>query len=787
MLAAFGFAVALAERWLDLQLANVRVPYGVREPWFGRDVADFVFVLPALRVGLDWALGLVALALGVGAALEATLAAMAGARALYPAARRRLALLGAVFLLVVGARVLLAQYDVVYAPHGVVHGAGYTDMRVRLPAFRLLAVLAFAGAAVVAYGGWRGRGRVILAVPAAWGLLAVVALGVVPAVVQKLVVEPNELEKERPYLEAAIRMTRDAYDLETIEATQVTLDRTLDADQLAAHADILENIRLWDWQPLLATYAQIQEIRLYYDFNDVDVDRYVVDGAPRQVMLAGREIAYDELPEGARTWVNLHLKYTHGYGLCASPVNRITPEGLPDLWVRDIPPVARPELAVTRPEIYFGEETSTFALVGASTDEFDYPTGDTNRATRYTGTGGIPIGSLWRRLLFAVTLRSREILFTSYLTPESRILMRRSLGERAPRIAPFLRYDRDPYLVIHGGRLLWIQDAYTTSDRYPGARPTGRLNTLRNAVKVVVDAYDGTTRFYAALPDDPILGAYARIFPDLFQPLDALPAELRTHLRYPEDLFRIQADVLSTYHMQDPQVFYNREDLWSMPLERGGGRETAADPVYTMLRFEPGTPPEFVLMLPFTPRGKDNMIALLVAHCDVGRAGRRQLALFPKQELVYGPRQIEARIDQDAAISQQLTLWSQRGSNVIRGDLLVVPLAGTLLYVEPLYLQADQGALPELKRVIVAHAERIEMGVDLDDALSRLLGGTEGAPPADPGAAPSVVSALSPAARALEQIRTAEAALQRGDWLAHGRAMQELRQLLEAAAQPQRP
>ena len=778
---AFGFAVALADHWLDFGLAASGVDYGVREPWFGRDVGDYVFTMPALRAALDWLLGLIALALAVSAASEAALAAMSATRTLPVTARRRIAGLAALLLAVIGARLLVAQYGVVYSAHGAVHGAGWADMHARLPAFRLLAVAAFAAAAVVALGGWRGRTRWIAGAPIAWLVIAALGLGVVPSLVQKLIVEPNELEKETPYLEAAIAMTRHAYELDDIAAEQVELDRSLDAARLTEHADVMQNVRLWDWQPLLATYGQIQEIRPYYVFNDVDIDRYRVGGMSRQLMIAAREIAYDEIPEGARTWVNVHLKYTHGYGLCASPVNRVTPEGLPELWVRDIPPTAPPELAVTRPEIYFGEQTTAFALVGMSTDEFDYPAGEANAATRYSGRGGIGLGSLWRRLLFAAALRSRELLLTDYLTPASRILLRRSLSERAPRIAPFLRYDHDPYLVVDGGRLYWIQDAYTVSDRFPGARPTGRLNTLRNAVKVVVDAYDGTTTLYASDAEDPILRSYAAIFPTLFAPLDSMPAGLRAHLRFPEDLFRIQTDVLATYHMLDPQVFYNREDVWAVPLERAGNREVAIEPVYTMLRLDPGGASEFVLMQPFTPRGKDNMIAWLVARCDEPHRGERRLALFPKQELIYGPRQVEARIDQDAAISQLLTLWSQRGSNVIRGNLLVVPLAGTLLYVEPLYLQADQGALPELKRVIVVHADRIELGIDLEDAMARLLGGMPATPLITLDGLQTPLAADrgdEPRRRALDLLQAAEAALQRGDWIEHGRSMQALRDLL---------
>ncbi len=791
---ALFFAAELGSHWLELRLALERVPYGVREPIFGRDAADYVFVLPAAVRIVNWLIALVVLALGATGALEALFASTTGARTLTAAAWRGLGAWTAALFALIGMRIGLEQFSVLYSPHGTLYGAGYTDVHARLPAFRILAVAAFVVAAAVAAGAWRGRVRVAAMAVGAWLVIAILGLGLVPTAMQKLFVEPTELAKEKPFLEAAIHLTRAAYDLDAIEARPFQVDKSLDAAGLAQHADLLDNVRLWDWKPLLATYGQIQEIRLYYNFGDVDIDRYTVGGRTRQVMLSARELAYDQLPEGARTWVNLHLKYTHGYGLCMSPVTHVTREGLPDLWVRDIPPVSSIDLPLERPEIYYGEQTSVFALVGTGTDEFDYPTGESNQLVRYAGKGGIPVGSAARRLLFAWALQSREMLFTSYLKPESRLLLRRSLRARAPHIAPFLRYDHDPYLVVADGRCVWIQDAYTASDRFPNSFRSGDLNTIRNAVKITVDAYDGTTRFYSADSKDPLLRAYSAIFPELFLPLDQMPAALRAHLRFPEDLFDIQAHVLATYHMQDPQVFYNREDLWAAPLERSSGREVTLDPYYAMVQVEPGGAAEFVLMQPFTPAGKDNMIACLVARCDGEHRGERYVALYPKQELIYGPRQIEARIDQDGAISQLLTLWSQHGSNVLRGTLLVMPIGQALLYVEPLYLQAENGGLPELKRVIVAHGDRIEIGENLQDALSRLVVGADAsfqaAEPAVPGAAPpSAPHAGGPdPGRALGLLQDAEAALRNGDWVAHGRAMQELRQFLQnASGAPPRP
>ena len=782
------FAMTLAERWLEVRLLWARAPYGRTDPIFGRDLSDYLFVLPVWNLLVGWALGLVAACLAGTAFVDFGRGAI-GPVSVNTRAFRHLAVLGGIFLVLLAGRFALAQYELLHAQHGVLFGASYADVHARLPGLRILAVASLVAAGLVVAGAFRGRWKWMVGGPLGLVILAIVCVGVWPAIVQKLVVEPNELQKETPYIENTIALTREAYDLESIEPHHFDIDRELDAATLTQQRDLVDNIRLWDWRPLLSTYGQIQEIRLYYNFGDVDIDRYVLNGRYRQVMLSARELAYDQIPAGARTWVNLHLKYTHGYGLCMSPVNQITSEGLPELYIRDIPPQSNVDVQITRPEIYYGEQTSIFALVGMSTDEFDYPVGDTNQATRYTGKGGIAAGSFGRRLLFAWYLRSRELLLTGYVTPESRILMRRSLRERIPRVAPFLLYDQDPYVVVHDGRLVWIQDAYTHTDRFPYAQAVGRLNYVRNAVKVVVDAYDGTTTFYAMDPNEPLLRAYTQVFPGLFRPLDEMPAGLRAHLRYPEDLFRIQAEVFATFHMEDPQVFYNREDLWQLPIESVGGQETLVEPYYAVLRLPDSERPELLLMLPFTPARKDNMMAWLAARCDGAGLGERMVFLFPKQELVYGPRQIEARIDQDASISQMLTLWSQRGSNVIRGNLLVIPIERSILYVEPLYLQAAKGALPELKRVIIAHGDRIEMGPDLETTLSMLFGPSEMAneEPAvetpESRRRPSTAGGTEgSAALTLGLLRRAETAVQRGDWVAYGNAMQELRRALESAA-----
>jgi len=794
---ALGLAASLARQWLVLQTFLHRQPYGLTDPIFSRDLGFHLFTLPAFRTIHSWLL-LVTLLTGLGTlVVYGVRGGLVDARGPTRAARTHLGWIAALFLGLLSFHFVLAQYDILHSRQGAVYGACYTDAKAGLLGLRLMVGVTLAGAGILLAGVLRGRWLYIAAGPAAVAAAYVLSAVIVPSAVQKLVVEPNELMRERPYIENALRFTREAYGLEDIESRPFQIVAGTPADILQGHEPTLENVRLWDWRPLLATYRQIQEIRPYYNFGDVDVDRYQIGGRQRQVMLSARELAYDQLNEDARTWVNLHLKYTHGYGLCMSPVNEISGEGLPSLYIRDIPPVSVVEIQVTRPEIYYGEQTTEFVLTGTTEDEFDYPAGEANQFVRYSGEGGIRLGSFARRLLLAWHLRSRELLFTGAIQPESRVLLYRTLDARLRRLAPFLRYDRDPYLVIHDGRLFWVIDAYTVSDRFPYSQPHGGINYIRNAVKVVVDAYHGTTTFYIADAKDPLLAVYRAVFPSLFRPLADLPDGIRAHLRYPVDLFSVQAETFATFHMEDPQVFYNREDLWQIPIESFEGREIVMEPYYTIMRLPGGDAAEMILMLPFTPSRKDNMIAWLAARCDGEALGRRVVFQFPKQELVYGPRQIEARIDQDADISQQLTLWSQRGSNVIRGNLLVIPLGGSVLYVEPLYLRAESGALPELKRVIVALGNRIAMDVSLETALARVLGAQVsalpaaargGVPAAGAGASTSVLTAdgRAVAGKGLELLREAETASRAGDWAAYGKALERLRQHLEqqAAAQP---
>ncbi len=513
-------------------------------------------------------------------------------------------------------------------------------------------------------------------------------------------------------------------------------------------------------------------------------------------MLSARELSYSQLPQEAQTWVNQRLKYTHGYGLVMSPVNRIASDGLPELYVKDIPPVSSANLPIQQPAIYYGEATNSYIFTGTTTDEFDYPSGDTNAYTRYSGAGGVPIPSIWHRLAYAYDQGSIQILISNYFTHQSRIHYYRQIQERVKHVAPFLQFDHDPYMVVIDGKLQWLLDAYTVSDRYPYAKPIAQmqlgdqvlkagngeaivqdnLNYIRNSVKVLIDAYDGSLRFFVVDDTDPVLMTYRKIFPHLFEPTSAIPPTVKAHFRYPEDLFKIQARMYQTYHMSDPELFYNREDLWQLPQQTYEGNEVVMEPYYVIMRL-PGEEKEgFMLIQPFTPSNKDNMIAWMAARSNSKDYGKLLLYEFPKKMLVYGPRQIEARIDQDPEISQQFTLWSQAGSKVIRGDLLVIPIDQSLLYVEPIYLRAEQGELPELKRVIVAYDQSVVMENSLEQALNAVFGG-EQAGQKSPAIASSKMSAL--VRSALENYRQSQDALRQGNWAEYGRHQKELEKTLQ--------
>ncbi|MDR7568143.1 MAG: UPF0182 family protein, partial [Armatimonadota bacterium] len=776
-------ALASTEQWASFQQFLHAQPAGTRDPVFGLDLSTYLLRLPFWRFLVDLAWGWLLFAfvgVTVGYLLDTATLAVRGVRALPPGARAHLSVLLASLFLVRAAGFRLDALELLTSQRGLFFGMTYADLHARLPALNTLFFLSLVAAGLLFANLWLRTVRFATGVVAAQLLAWSVGVGLLPGLVQQLVVAPSELSRETPYLDHHIRATRAAFGLERVREREFVAREQLPPEALRRNRDTLENVRLWDYRPLLETYRQLQALRAYYTFHDVDIDRYRIGDRSRQLMLAARELDLSRLPPQARTWVNEHLVYTHGYGVVASPVNQASAEGLPELWIRDLPPQTRfAELRITRPEIYFGELTQHYVIVRTRVPEFDYPRGEENVTTRYEGRGGIPLSSPLRRLAFATRFRNLRILLSTDITQESRVLFARTVGERARRLAPFLRYDADPYIVIARGRLFWILDAYTTSNRYPYAQPLEGINYIRNAVKVVVDAYHGTTDFYVVDPSDPLIRTWARIFPGLFQPADRIPPELRGHLRYPVDLFELQAQVYATYHMRDPRVFYNREDAWSWPTEIFAGQQQRMEPYYVTLRLPEEPRPEFVLILPMTAQRRENMVAWLAARNDPPYLGEVRVFLFPKERVVFGPMQIESRINQDPQISAQLTLWNQQGSRVIRGNLLVVPLENSLLYVEPIFLRAETSQLPELKRVIVAHGSRIAMEETLEAALSRVFGVPSAAEGAPVGSTEDLdARSAELVGQALEHYERAQRLLRSGDLGGYQREMNAVGRLL---------
>ncbi len=776
VLSAFR-ASAAWERYIRFANAS---PFGIQDPIFQTDVGFYVFQLPFLSFLYGWLITSVILILFVTAltyvlfrGVQITTRGPIIARP----AKVHLLVLGALLFLIKAVGFRLDTYQLLYSSRGMVFGAGYSDINANLPALNFLTILAIFVAllclAQIFQRGWRlvlvGIGMLVVA--------SVIGLGLYPGFIQRFRVVPNEIVAESPYITHNIHFTRQAYGLDRIDEREFPAEETLTREDLRRNDLTIKNIRLWDHRPLLTTYGQLQEIRTYYKFMDVDNDRYQIDGEYRQVMISAREMSQQHLP--GKSWINEHLIFTHGYGVVLGPVNRVTPEGLPEFLIKDIPPVSTTPIKVTRPEIYYSEVSNDYVIVKTQAQELDYPSGDKNVYSTYTGEGGVPLTTLGRKLLFAARFGTLKILLSQDLTLESRIMYHRQISERVQKAAPFLSFDRDAYLVIaQDGRLFWILDAYTVSDRYPYSEPIrGVGNYIRNSVKVVVDAYNGSLSFYLADPTDPVIKAYDRAFPGLFQPLEAMPDDLKAHLRYPQGMFNIQAKLYSTYHMQDPQVFYNKEDLWSIPAEM--------DPYHTIMRLPDEKKEEFILLLPFTPNKKDNMIAWLAARSDPPHYGKLTAFNFPKAKMVYGPRQINARIDQDSFISQQLSLWSQRGSTVIRGSMLAIPIERSLLYVQPLYLAAEKGSLPELKRIIVAHGNQIAMEETLDAAMARVFGGAMRGPVTamiPPGAAalPGVDSSLKMlASRAYDHYTRAQELLRQGNFAGYGEEVKRLESALK--------
>jgi uncharacterized protein len=783
--------LATTSAWDTVLLAIYGTPFGIADPVFSRDIAFYVFTLPALSAALGLLLSITIVSL-------ATVTTVYGVRGDIVPGPRRLSiepsaaihigiLLAVAFVLLALELWLVDTAGLLYSTTGPLIGASYTDLHARLPAMRVSAVVAALAAIGVLVGAVRGRlVQYGLVAVVSYAAVGIIGRGLIPLAMQNFLVAPTELTRETPYLKNHIIATRQAWGLDGVEVRELRGEAGLTLATIRANGPTIENVRLWDRDPLLLTFGQLQEIRTYYDFVSVDDDRYWIDGKYRQVLLSPRELNAASLP--TRTFINEHLTFTHGMGLTLSPVNQVTPEGLPVLFVKDLPPVTTASLKITRPQIYYGELGNDYVFVGTRQREFDHPSGEQNVYAAYNGKGGVQVGNLLRRIVLAARFGSDKILFSQDITGQSRVLYYRNIMARARRALPFLRFDRDPYLVLSDdGTLQWILDAYTSSDGYPYAQRLSDGTTyMRNSVKLVIDAYNGSLTAFVSEVNDPVIQTWDRIFPDVFVPLERMPSGLRAHIRYPDEIYRIQTSLYATYHMDAPDDFYHREDQWQIPaVEERQGEGSVPFMRHLVMRLPEEAKAEFIYMVPFTPRGKDNLAAWMVARNDGPAYGKLRVYRLSRQRLVFGPQQIENRINQNTQISQQISLWDQRGSRVIRGDLLVIPIEESLLYVQPLYLQAEGGRIPELKRVVVAYENQVVMGETLDAALAELFGGavaerperTEKTERTEQPTADSGFSALAGEAR-----RRYEAALQAQrelDWARYGVEMRRLGEVLE--------
>src|SRR6267378_281796 len=799
---AFFLALAVSTGWMPVLQFLHQTPFGVTDPVFGRDIAYYVFTLPIVTGVLAILTVLVTLSLLACGALYTLRRDVVFYRrtvTIEPSARVHMGLLIAAMFVLTALRIFFVRLPgTLYSTTGPLFGASFADLHGRLTGLRIAGVAAILGAILVLAGLRTKRpGRIALLAVVSYFAVSLLGVSVYPAIVQKLVVAPNELSKETPQLRRHIDATRRAWGLDSVLVRDLSGEARLTERDILANRPTIDNVRLWDRDPLLQTFGQLQEIRTYYDFVSVDDDRYVVDGRYRQVMLSPRELNSASLP--TRTFINERLTFTHGMGLTLGPVNEVTEEGLPVLFVKNLPPASTVSVAVGRPEIYFGELTDTWVFANTGQAEFDYPSGDENIFASYKGNGGVRVGGFLRRLVLSAYFRSLKVLLSSDITSQSRAMYIRNIRQRARTALPFLMFDADPYMVIDaGGRLRWILDGYTATTRYPYSEPLQNgVNYMRNSVKVVIDAYDGTVTAYLADPTDPLVRTFAKIFAGIFQPLDSMPADLRAHLRYPEDLFHVQSELYGAYHMAEPDIFYHREDQWQKPVLSMAPERPDPFLRHMVMRLPEERQAEFILMVPFTPRGKDNLASWMVARNDGAHYGELVVYRFPKQSLVFGPTQIVNRINQDTEIARQIALWDQGGSQVIRGNLLVIPIEESLIYVMPLYLRAQGGRIPELKRVVVAYQNRVVMEETLDAGLAQLFGGSGAAArePARVSETPGAASAVSAraadlAGRANESFRRAVEAQRAGDWARYGeelRRLEDLLRQLQAAVGERKP
>lgn len=783
-LAIFVFLLALSAvyscgiSWEDLQKFLHPTNFGQYDPIFHKDIGFYVFTLPFVHKLIRIIYSSLIVAITISAVLYClTMPGLIMDIRQFSKAHIHLLLLGAVVLLTKSIIYYLERYLLLFSTRGIGFGASYTDVHARLLGLEVLAIISFIAFLIFLISCYKKNLRWVIGT---LSILLIATLGlqiVYPSFVQRFQVEPNEFNKEKPYIEHNIAQTLKAYGLDKVNSKEFPINNNLTQEDLALLKKTLSNVRLWDWRPLEQTFNQLQSLRPYYNFTDVDIDRYEVDGQLKQVVIAARELDSNRLSTiQAENWINKHMRYTHGYGAVVIPANEVTSEGLPNYYLKDIPLVGKEPFEINRPEIYFGEKTNNYILVNTKIREFDYPLGDDNAENYYQGQGGIPISDYLERLTFALYFKDYKLLFTRELTDKSRIIFNRQIQQRVKKIAPFLEYDQDPYLVISEQKLYWVQDAYTTTDMYPYAQPyKNQFNYIRNPIKVVTDAYDGKVTFYLQDPNEPIAETYAKIFPELFKPMSQMPNDLKNHLRYPETLFKIQSEIYTQYHMENPMVFYNKEDLWSIPEEIVAGETTTMEPYYVIMQLpNQEMEEEFVLMLPFNAARINKMVAWLAARNDGSNYGELILYKFPKDKHIYGPLQVESRIDQDSEISQQLSLWDQRGSQVLRGNLLVIPLRETILYIEPLYLQAEKSKIPELRQVIAVFGDKVVMERTVGEALEKIfadisikeIAETEG----------YTISQLIRLAN--EYYREAINKQKAGDWAGYGQMLQEMEKIL---------
>ncbi len=783
-LLAFFTAQWGAMRWEDVLLFLNSIEMGFKDPILGRDVSFYMFKLPiieSIKGFAGFTLITTTLIVALNYLLRGGIIFTGGVFSVSPMVRLHLGLLIGFYIILIGIGFYIDTFNLLLTSQGVASGPGYTDINARLLFLRVLMFITPVAGILFIAGLFKRSAKLSFMPLFVVAVVYIIGLVAYPSLLQKLKVAPNELVLETPYIEHNIRFTRKGYDLDKIETIPFDVNYNLTARDIQNNDPTIKNIRLWDHAPLLRTYSQLQQIRTYYKFADVDNDRYVINGEYMQVMLSPRELSYSDLP--SKSWINERLIFTHGNGITLGPVSKISREGLPEFIIKDIPPTSSADIKITRPEIYYGELSNDYVIVKTKVPEFSYPTSNDNIYTTYNGKGGVPIDSILRRILFSLRFGTEKILLSTDITSESRIIFYRNISERVKKIAPFLRFDRDPYLVItKDGRLQWIIDGYTISNRLPYSRPQSKhINYIRNSVKALIDAYDGSIAFYISDTTDTVIKVYSKIFPEVFRPLKDMPDDMRAHIRYPQMFLQIQASMFAAYHMTDPKVFYNKENLWEIPTFN----QKPMEPYYTIMKLPGGKKEEYILLLPYVPAKRDNLAAWLAARCDGENYGKIIAYTFPRDRLIYGPKQIEARINQDAYISQQLTLWNQRGSEVIMGSLLVIPIESSLLYVQPLYLAAsDKVGLPELRRVIVSYENDLVMEENLEIALNRLFGGKK-------AAAQSVERTLSiePKASVGELSREALKAYERaiemqrqGNWAGYGEEIKRLEQILRRLA-----